>query len=284
MRGTLGLAHLGSTLARTAKRSFVVSASVWPCSSRVCGLPTVKAALFALVFGFGVCLATLLYLGLEAMICALMATPLVVGLAYVGALSGRVIKRKQSRDHGGKGSALAVLSGCCWSAVQQCWKRATSVATSTVAGGAWKKLNPSRFRHCYSRWTTELAAGRDQGGVLDPGDHGFIFNVPWAIGSSSSMVARNFIKGRDDRQDFARERVLGSGSIATPYGVATTMCTHAGKRPARARPAQFVSGQDPPIARRIGRPRGCARQTGGYLANDRIRGRRPFPLRPPSAR
>jgi len=41
-------------------------------------------------------------------------------------------------------------------------------------------------------------------------------------------------------QDFARRRVLGSGSIATAYGVATT-CAHAGKRPARARPAQFGS-------------------------------------------
>ena len=39
-------------------------------------------------------------------------------------------------------------------------------------------------------------------------------------------------------QDFARVRVLASGGIATPYGVAS-MCAHAGKRPARARPAQL---------------------------------------------
>ena len=43
-------------------------------------------------------------------------------------------------------------------------------------------------------------------------------------------------------QDFSRVSVLGSGSIATPYGVAT-MCAHAGKRPARVRPAQFASGR-----------------------------------------
>ena len=35
-------------------------------------------------------------------------------------------------------------------------------------------------------------------------------------------------------QDFARVRVLASGSIAAAYGVAS-MCAHAGKRPARAR-------------------------------------------------
>ena len=54
-------------------------------------------------------------------------------------------------------------------------------------------------------------------------------------------------------QDFARVRVLGAfsqgarggtprkkkdGSIAMPYGVAS-MCAHTGKRPTRARPAQF---------------------------------------------
>ena len=40
-------------------------------------------------------------------------------------------------------------------------------------------------------------------------------------------------------QDFARVGVLASGSIATPYGGAST-CAYAGKRPARARPAQSV--------------------------------------------
>ena len=73
--------------------------------------PTMKAALFAIIFGFGVCLAALLFLGLEAVICVLMASPLVVGLAYVGALLGRVIKRTLSSGPGGKGSALALLLG-----------------------------------------------------------------------------------------------------------------------------------------------------------------------------
>ncbi len=54
-------------------------------------------------------------------------------------------------------------------------------------------------------------------------------------------------------QDFARRRVLGSGSIATAYGVATT-CAHAGKRPARARPAQFVSGRSSENANNLLKP------------------------------
>ena len=73
--------------------------------------PTMRAALFAITFGFGVCLAALLYLGLEAMICVLMATPLVAGMAYVGAVLGRAFTRKQSAGPGGKGSALALLLG-----------------------------------------------------------------------------------------------------------------------------------------------------------------------------
>ena len=48
------------------------------------------------------------------------------------------------------------------------------------------------------------------------------------------MIAQNFAR--------VRVRVLTSGSIAMPYGVAS-MCAHAGKKPARARPAPFVSGR-----------------------------------------
>ena len=107
--------------------------------------PTVKAALFALFFGFGVCLATLLYFGLEATICALMATPLVVGLAYLGALLGRVIKRKQSSGHGGKGSALALLLGLllvgCSAMLEAGYQRETPMHTvetvRTFPVGAW---------------------------------------------------------------------------------------------------------------------------------------------------
>ena len=77
--------------------------------------PTLRAALFAIVFGFGVCLGALLYSGLEGMVCVLMALPLVVGLAFLGALSGRSlgprIKRKLAGGQGGKGSALALLLG-----------------------------------------------------------------------------------------------------------------------------------------------------------------------------
>ena len=73
--------------------------------------PTMKAALFAIIFGFGVCLAALLFFGLKAVICVLMASPLVVGLAYAGALLGRVIKRTLSSGPGGKGPFLALLLG-----------------------------------------------------------------------------------------------------------------------------------------------------------------------------
>ena len=79
------------------------------------------------------------------MICALMATPLVVGLAYAGALSGRVIKRKQSGGHGGKGSALAVLLGLllvgCSAMLEAGYQRETAMHTvetvRTFPVGAW---------------------------------------------------------------------------------------------------------------------------------------------------
>lgn len=77
--------------------------------------PTLKAALFAIAFGFGLGLVTLLYSGLEGLVCVLMALPLIAGLAFLGAWSGRLlgplVKRKLSSGHGGKGSALALLLG-----------------------------------------------------------------------------------------------------------------------------------------------------------------------------
>ena len=73
--------------------------------------PTLKTALFAIVFGFGICLAILLYFGIEGVICALLGTPLVTVLAYGGALLGRVIRRKLSSGQGGTGSAAAFLIG-----------------------------------------------------------------------------------------------------------------------------------------------------------------------------
>lgn len=79
------------------------------------GTPTLRAALFAIVFGFGLCLVALLSSGLEGLVCVLMALPLTSGLAFLGAwlgrLSGPFVRRKLSGGHGGKGSALAVLVG-----------------------------------------------------------------------------------------------------------------------------------------------------------------------------
>lgn len=73
--------------------------------------PTVKAGLFSIVFGFVVCLAILLVFGAEGVICAMMATPIVIVLAFGGAVLGSVIRRRLSGKHGGKGTAAAFLIG-----------------------------------------------------------------------------------------------------------------------------------------------------------------------------
>ncbi len=73
--------------------------------------PTVRIALFAIAFGFGFCLAMLLYFGLETVVCVMMAMPLIIGLAFTGALAGRAIRRVGRTGPGGKGSALAIVMG-----------------------------------------------------------------------------------------------------------------------------------------------------------------------------